>query len=372
MLADRTRWAAYRDSLARTLYPGMVVVELGSGLSTLAFEAVRMGEARVHCIETNAIIEQAKKLARWLGVEDRIAFHRAYSHDVVLEEPADILVADLRGITPLYENHIRTILDARLRFLKPDGCLIPRRDDLWVAPISSPQLWAKSVGLFGRVPRGLGLELLQETVAGQPARATTDDDSELLAAPHKWFSLSYREVKEPHAQGKCEFRFLAAAKCHGFLLWFSTELAPGIGFDNSPQRKDSIYGQLFFALPEEVPIGAGDTLTLDMRANLVGGSYFWRWDSTFHRVGSEAPMHYRQGSSLEVMPTLECLHTGADHSTPALTEEGEIALSILSRLDGNTSIKRIADDLDSARPSQTGIIERVRELAREYAILPKP
>src|SRR5439155_26852207 len=62
---------------------------------------------------------------------------QARSTEITLPEPADVVVSDLRGVLPLYEQHVPSIVDARRRFLKPGGKLIPKRDVVSVAVVET-------------------------------------------------------------------------------------------------------------------------------------------------------------------------------------------------------------------------------------------
>src|SRR4051812_21054201 len=113
MLADRERVAAYRAALAEVVKPGSIVVDLGAGIGFFALEACRLGAAKVYAIETNDAVTVLPALARRNGFADRIeVFHRS-STEVQLEKKADVIVADLRGVVPLFGSNLDIVADAR-------------------------------------------------------------------------------------------------------------------------------------------------------------------------------------------------------------------------------------------------------------------
>ena len=57
--------------------------------------------------------------------------------DLVLAYRAGIIISDLRGVLPWFQQHIPSIIDARKRLLARGGVLIPRRDILWAAVVEA-------------------------------------------------------------------------------------------------------------------------------------------------------------------------------------------------------------------------------------------
>src|ERR1700750_1179367 len=115
MIADGPRVNAYVAALRQAIKPGSVVVELGTGPGLFALGACQLGAARVFEIEPDHIIQVGRDAARDQGVADRIEFIQSFSTKVTLPEPADVIVSDLHGILPWFQQHIPSIIDARSR-----------------------------------------------------------------------------------------------------------------------------------------------------------------------------------------------------------------------------------------------------------------
>jgi ribosomal protein L11 methylase PrmA len=81
--------------------PGKVRVELGCGHGVLACLAAHAGARRVYAIEAPSMIEIAREVVRINRMEDRVVFVEANSLDVELDEPADVVYADLTRPDPL-------------------------------------------------------------------------------------------------------------------------------------------------------------------------------------------------------------------------------------------------------------------------------
>src|ERR1051325_5003793 len=131
MLADAPRMDAYAAALRRTVQPGSVVMDLGSGPGVFALLACKLGARRVYAVEPDSVITLAREAAAANGFADRIEFFENLSTEIAVPEPATIIVSDLRGVLPWYEQNVSSIIDARKRLLARDGVLIPRRDILW-------------------------------------------------------------------------------------------------------------------------------------------------------------------------------------------------------------------------------------------------
>ncbi|RMH15065.1 MAG: class I SAM-dependent methyltransferase, partial [Acidobacteria bacterium] len=145
MLADETRVQAYATALRATLRPGCVVLEIGTGLGFFALLAARWGAGKVYAVERGDAVATARTLAEHNRLADRIELLQASSSDVSLPERADVVISDLRGVLPFLGDHLPSIADARERHLKPDGILIPQRDDLRAAIVEAPDLYRRKV-----------------------------------------------------------------------------------------------------------------------------------------------------------------------------------------------------------------------------------
>ena len=140
MIADSRRMGAYAEAIQATVRPGDVVLDLGAGSGICALLACKAGAARVYAIETNAAIRVARRVAADNGFAERIVFIEKDSRRVELPEPVDTIISDLRGVLPIFESNFAIVRDAKTRFLKPGGTLIPFRDSLYCAPISTARV----------------------------------------------------------------------------------------------------------------------------------------------------------------------------------------------------------------------------------------
>ena len=138
MLADHIRVEAYRRAIFQAVRKGDRVVDIGTGTGILAFFALQAGARKVYAIETGPIIEVAKKTARDNGFIDRINFIQQDSIKTEIPERVEVLVTETCGCLGIDEGLPDTLRDARKRFLKKEGHIIPTELRLLALPVCLP------------------------------------------------------------------------------------------------------------------------------------------------------------------------------------------------------------------------------------------
>jgi hypothetical protein len=127
LLNDRTRTDAFLEAIRRTVHPGDVVVDLGTGTGVLAVAAAQAGARRVFALEAGRVADHAERIIQKNLVGDRVSLIRGWSTQVELPEPADVLVGELLGNEAGGEDIADAFQDAIRRFLKPGGRVIPAK-----------------------------------------------------------------------------------------------------------------------------------------------------------------------------------------------------------------------------------------------------
>lgn len=279
MLADAPRMDAYAAALRQMIKPESVVMDLGCGPGVFALLACKLGARRVYAVEPNNVIGLAREAAAANGFADRIEFFDKLSTEITLPEPATIIVSDLRGVLPYFEQHIPAIIDARKRLLARDGVLIPQRDILWAALVEAPRQYEELVSPW-QEQFDLDLSAATRFITNN-WRKTQIEPEQFLAEPVCWNTIDYHEVESRDVRAEISWRAARNGTAHGFAVWFDSELVDDIGFSNHPAAPRMIYGQGFFPFSQPVEILEHDRIELRLAANFVQDNYVWRWDTDF-------------------------------------------------------------------------------------------
>lgn len=278
MLADAPRMDAYTAALRQAVNPDSVVLDLGCGPGVFALLACKLGARRVYAVEPDNMIDVAREAAAANGYADRIEFFESVSTDITLPEPASVIISDLRGVLPWFEQHIPSIIDARERLLKPGGVLIPQRDVLWAAVVEAPEQYEDLVGPWQRFDLDLSTGTRLITNTWRKAYLKPD---QLLVEPMDGTKIDYHIVESPDVRAEFSWQAARNGTAHGVAVWFDSELADGITFSNHPAAPKMIYGVGLFPFSEPVEIMEGERILLRLAADLVQEGYVWCWHTEF-------------------------------------------------------------------------------------------
>lgn len=355
MIKDRIRTSAYQQALARVIKPGDVVVDLGAGTGLFTLHACRLGAKLVHAIEPNPIIQVAREIVQANGFLDRVAFHQAMSFDVDLPQPADVVVTDPRGVLPLKERAIPTIIDARRRLLKPGGVLVAQRDTMWAALVEAHEIYSSHCeDPWRRSNDGFNLEAARQRRVNTMSRHDLKP-GQLLSDPVRWATLDYRTVETASAHGTVEFEVLRPGLADGFILWFDSELIDGINLSNVPGKPELIYGQLFFPLQEPLPVLPKQLITVDVRADPVGDDYVWQWTTVAGcPTASDRNIRYHQSSFFSNVFSVQDLEKRSDTYLPLLNREGQICKRALDLMHSGQRLGEVAQTISKEFPERFG------------------
>ena len=351
MTRSGPRERAYSEALRRALRPGARVIEIGAGAGYFSLLAARLGAAHVDALEPNSAIEVARAAAKANGLDGIVNCHAALSTDFTPTQRADVIVADLRGVLPLFERHIEALRDARERLLASCGVLIPQRDHLRMALVSDEKRFGELADPWLKNAAGLDLACGWPHVANRWTRVTLE--AERLFGPVQTLAtIDYRTATDPNLRAAYDWAADAPATVHGFALWFDAELLDGVGFSNAPGEPELVYGQAFFPLLEEVALRPGDRVQVTLRAQLLGPDYTWTWDTTVSPASGAAPLRRRQSTFLAQLIDPKILAASRAGTVPVRSDELGLDAEILALVDGHRTIGEIAELIRSQRPQK--------------------
>jgi protein arginine N-methyltransferase 1 len=337
LVADLICQDTYRRAVARAVFPGAVVLDLGTGTGIHALFACQAGAGRVYAVERSAIIDLARQVARANGCADRITFIHADVRDAVLPERVDVIVAhhapeDLFALLPA----------ARRRFLKPSGRMIPESLELVAAPAEAPALHQRAVA-FWREQYGVDFAPVRAAAANS-VHGWRLEPSDLLSDA---VSLGSCEFADPAARLAAE-RAVTVRRpgaLHGIGAWPLERLIDDVVISAGPSSELSpdVWRGYFFPVEQPIAVDAGDEVRFAVRTGPGGWGAVWQWrlevcDATGH-VRSRSSHSSFAGQPLPV----EALRRQAPDHVPALTPRGKAARLVLDRLDGRHDVAAIGE-----------------------------
>ncbi|NOX98843.1 MAG: class I SAM-dependent methyltransferase [Verrucomicrobia bacterium] len=354
MFADKVRADTYIRALESLITPESVIVDLGAGSGLFSLIACKLGARKVYAIEPSNCIQAGKTLAKDCGFGDRIDWIQNDSRKIQLKEQADIILSDIRGILPLIDNNIEVIADAKNRFLKNGGHILPIVDTLHIALVENSKLHQKCLSPWKNRNYGLELQFLSERHANYWC-SVRPKQKHLVSKAEKWAAIDYASVKDPNFSNTVTLTAERSASVHGFYLWFDTEIAPGIGFSGGPGKiRPSVYGCAFFPWPEPVEMKAGDEVSVHVEASLIAGEYIWLWNTSgfsSSESGKEA-FSFTQSSFQSEVTALAQLRKRAHSHVPKLSDDGALQSAVLHLMDGDRDLEVITRKLMAKYPER--------------------
>ena len=235
MLADQARMAAYKKAIHQVVKKGDVVADIGTGSGILAFFAVQAGAKKVYAIEQHEIIEDAKKLAKINGLDKKIIFIKGRSDSVELPEKVDVIISELIGFFGLEENMQPFKIDARKRFLKPGGILVPSWLELYLVPVESETIWKENIGLWNSDYYGFDFSPVGSYAVSQRYVMDCSDRVNPLALPSMISHIDFNEIDDVPLVFQGEGVINKKAAFHGMVGYFRAGLSQNVVLSTSPE-----------------------------------------------------------------------------------------------------------------------------------------
>lgn len=278
MLEDDVRISSYREAIYSAVRPGDVVVDVGTGTGILVFLAVQAGASRVYAIDSARIIKLAERVAANNGMDGKITFIESDSRGAKLPERADVLVSEVIGHCAFEENMLDAIIDARDRFLKPNGKLIPKSVDMYFVPIDDDETYDYMSFWRGKI-QGIDFSAAWEKLTNN-IYVDYYDSSCFLADPRVLLSVDLTTVDQIDIRGSAEFKCLRDGTLHGFICWFKVLLHDGVVLSTSPDDPPTHWQSAYFPLRTPIPVKSGQTIRFACSCSSVAESTSWQWDGT--------------------------------------------------------------------------------------------
>ena len=341
---DSRKLAAYQKALDDVVRPGDVVVDLGAGTGLLGLMAARAGAGRVYMVDSGPILGAALEVAERNGHADIIVAVRGASTDVVLPEPADVVVCDQIGGFVYDAGVLEYFDDARQRFLKPGGTLVPGAFTLHVAPVTAAGPRA-DVDVWADNPSGFDTSAVHRLAVNTEWRVAAST-VQVVAQSAPIASLASSSLDR--VSGTATYAFSEPATVDGLVGWFDAELAPGVHLTNAPDAPDRMQRWCNF-YPVEHPFDArpGDTMTaaIDLRPRSQHITWTVEWSRDGTRLG-----RWRSSTLLGQFLAPDDLARLRSQAALEITPQGRAVVAALAMVDGTTSMKEVIESVLAEHP----------------------
>jgi type I protein arginine methyltransferase len=359
MFQDGPRHAAYVEALTRSIKPGDVVIEIGTGFGVYAILAAKLGASKVYAIEMNELVRLGPSLAEANGVADKIQFFEMLSTDFDPPERADVVFADMRGSTPLYAMNVESMHDAATRFLKPGGVLIPSHDVMEAALISLPAACHDAYVAWGENPMGFDLSPVRnlDLASLRSDRVLPED---LLTAGEVVHTARFGVDLEGSFETKWTATVGRNDAAVGFALWFTGNLIDGVTVGPAPDRPPTVYKGATLLFPEPLDVEANDIVDCRLRARKRGDDLEWTWQVTRRASGSRLQEHRLNSSMLSAVLTPGVLQLLRSDRTVPVTDQMIVDKAVLDQLLLGATVGEAAQQLWENHPLLVGSPEGAR------------
>lgn len=352
-LSDRNRLEAYSSAIAELVKPGAVVVDLGAGTGIMGLLACRAGASRVYCIEQTSLIGLTREIFCANGFADRVTFIKDLSTYTAMPEPADVVVADQIGRFGFEAGVLEFFSDARKRFLKPGGVLIPSGIDLVVAPVEHEDLW-RQIEFWNQHPAGFDFRPARRIAVntGYPIKL---QPQHLLASPRVIVSLAADEFPASIAAIETSMEMKRAGTLHGIGGWFRAQLSPRVTMSNGPLDATRIGRRnVYFPIDRPVAVEKGDrvsvTMTIQPGEVMVTWKVEVRDQHSLRDSKGAAQARFVHSTFQGMLLCEEDLAREHPGFVPLLTTRGEARRSILELCDGRRSLAEIEREVYFRHP----------------------
>ena len=225
LLRDAPRNRAFHRALKASVKRDSAVLDIGSGSGLWAITAAKLGARKVVAIEMHPMLAGLiRALARDHGVADRVEVVTGDSRQVRLAREFDVVISETIGHVIFDEQVVEIMIDARERFLKPGGVLIPESVTLMAAGAHMRQparLPAGIPGAFGR---------FESLLLHGPLEVTDKRQLKLLTAPATLVRTDLNHATAEPALGNLTARWPRqdVERLNCFAVWVEATLTQGI------------------------------------------------------------------------------------------------------------------------------------------------
>ncbi len=284
LLKDGARNRPFYEALKKVVTSDSTVLDIGSGTGLWAITAARLGAKKVVAIEREPLlIGLIKTLAQANGVADQVEVIQGDSRQIGLAREFDIVISETIGHVIFDEQIVSIMADARERFLKPGGMLIPDAVTLVAAPARLRQP--------GRLPVEIDLAYgkFESLIRNIPVGVTDKKDLTILGEPRVLIAVDLNQATSDPMLDRltAKWHLTETGEINCFAVW--AEMTMGEGISVSTMETSSWSATAYRIRPF-----AGAEVETEFQLTLTTQSNFWTvgfLEGTCREVQSYSPSY---------------------------------------------------------------------------------
>lgn len=265
MINDDERNQAYQEALERSVKPGDLVLEIGTGSGIVAMMAARAGAGKVvTCEVLPAIAMLAKDVIARNKYDDRITVVVKKSTQLKvgedLPDKADVFVSELLNVGLLAPNMISVIRHARENLVKPGARIIPQ-----AAQVYGTLLQCDHLGRINPVREIAGFDMSPMDRMRSPGYAQIDlaaDPHARLSEAFEIFGFDFRADLNETGRRALDIMATAPGTCHGIAFWFDLQMDDDVVYHSSSRARTNHWKQAMHFFPQPVTVRPGQIVRL--------------------------------------------------------------------------------------------------------------
>ncbi|MES1918442.1 class I-like SAM-binding methyltransferase superfamily, partial [Bonamia ostreae] len=177
----------------------------------------------------------------------------------------DLIVSEWMGSMLLYESMLHSVINARDRFLSPNGIMLPAHCDMFIVPLDLTEYISEHVGFWDNV-FDVKMSVLQEKARSEffstPVFTRTIKERELLSEEKIFYSFETKTVTEKDLDdilSVFDFEVEKDGDLHGFGCWFDVRFLKTV-LSTNPKEPETHWKQTTLVFDEISKVRKGDKI----------------------------------------------------------------------------------------------------------------
>lgn len=190
--------------------------------------------------------------------------------DITLPYKVDIIVSEWMGFYMLHESMLDSVLDARKKFLKPDGLMFPSHCSLYASPCMLPDLYSEWDNVFGVKMRSFA-QALRMSYLNRPKIMNIPHDNVLAQSVSPILELNLKQCTHQQLDEITIERYLAiidkSGIYQGVCFWFDVQFPTTADnkLSTSPRAQQTHWKQTIIVLPTQIEVEEGNSVMFNVQ-----------------------------------------------------------------------------------------------------------